>query len=355
MSIIMSRMSAVGALTVAYLLLVVAAGCPWSEAKKEPAPVKSPVHQPEETAPKPSIEKPAAAVPTSPVATASPVKKSPPKSPVLPASAPLAAPAVEKDTKVQTTGGTVASGNPLRSGNDTFDKGLAPIQPEPPPTTKTSQNPVASSDLHPLPEKTPKLVPVPEEPPKSASELKIVPPTEQGKPPAATGRPRPSNRSTTPFDAVKENGPIFVGWPKPQLALVITGRQDGYLEPCGCAGLDRMKGGMSRRHTFFQMLRNQGWPVVRLDVGDLVKGFGLQAELKFQIAVEAMRKMNYQGVTLGPLDLKLPAGVVVAQVVNRRPAPSSPPTSGCSALPPESCAPYRIVAAGGKKSPLPAF
>ena len=52
--------------------------------------------------------------------------------------------------------------------------------------------------------------------------------------------------------------------------------------------------------------------MVGLDVGDLVKGFGLQAELKFQIAVEGMRKMDYQGITLGPTDLKLPAGVVVA-------------------------------------------
>ena len=46
------------------------------------------------------------------------------------------------------------------------------------------------------------------------------------------------------------------------------------MEPCGCAGLDRMKGGMSRRATLFRELRQKGWPVVGLDVGGLVQGFG---------------------------------------------------------------------------------
>ena len=61
--------------------------------------------------------------------------------------------------------------------------------------------------------------------------------------------PRTNKNSGVPFDPIKENGPIFVDWPKPKLALVITGNQEGYLEPCGCAGLDRMKGGMSRRYS----------------------------------------------------------------------------------------------------------
>ena len=64
-------------------------------------------------------------------------------------------------------------------------------------------------------------------------------------------------------------GGIFVGWPKPKVAIAITGMEQGYIEPCGCAGLDRMTGGMSRRYTFFQELRKKGWPLVALDVGDL--------------------------------------------------------------------------------------
>jgi len=115
-----------------------------------------------------------------------------------------------------------------------------------------------------------------------------------------------------PFDPVKANGPIFVGWPKPLVALVITGRQDGYLEPCGCAGLDRMKGGFSRRYSLFQMLRKKGWPVVGIDVGGLCKGFGRQAELKFHTTVEAMSKMQYDAIGFGTSDLRFPAAELVS-------------------------------------------
>src|SRR5262245_15412238 len=37
------------------------------------------------------------------------------------------------------------------------------------------------------------------------------------------------------FDPERINGKFFEGWKTPRLALLITGRQDGYLEPCGCA------------------------------------------------------------------------------------------------------------------------
>jgi hypothetical protein len=139
-----------------------------------------------------------------------------------------------------------------------------------------------------------------------------VPPAA-GTPPIAGDPPkRKGKHSGVPFDPIKENGPIFEGWPKPKLALIITGREDGYLEPCGCAGLDRMKGGMARRHTLFRTLRDQGWPVIGLDVGGIAKGFGKQSELKFQTMVEGKRKMDYDAIGFGANDLKLPAGELVA-------------------------------------------
>ena len=52
--------------------------------------------------------------------------------------------------------------------------------------------------------------------------------------------------------------PIFVDWPKPDVALVFSGEQDGYLEPCGCAGLENQKGGLKRRFTFLKELARQG-------------------------------------------------------------------------------------------------
>src|SRR5262245_27409076 len=75
-------------------------------------------------------------------------------------------------------------------------------------------------------------------------------------------------------DPVAVNGPIFVGWPKPDVALVFTGEQNGYLEPCGCAGLENQKGGLRRRFTFLKGLRAKGWPVVAMDLGGQEQRFG---------------------------------------------------------------------------------
>lgn len=117
-----------------------------------------------------------------------------------------------------------------------------------------------------------------------------------------------------PFDPVKENGQFFVGWPKPQLALIFTGNQDGYFEPCGCAGKERMKGGLSRRHSMIEQLREQGWPVVVMDLGGLIKGFGKQTEVKFQITVDALRRIGYDVINLGRNDLRLPAPLLLSVI-----------------------------------------
>ena len=114
------------------------------------------------------------------------------------------------------------------------------------------------------------------------------------------------------FDPIAENGKFFDGWKKPKLALVISGRQDGYLEPCGCAGLDRQIGGLSRRHSLIKELQSKGWPVTAVDVGGLVRRFGKQAEIQFAISAEALKEMGYGAVGFGPSDLRLSAGEIVA-------------------------------------------
>ena len=165
-------------------------------------------------------------------------------------------------------------------------------------------------------------------------------------PGGASAWPHPRKAGQEPFDPIKVNGPIFVGWPEPKLVLVITGRQDGYLEPCGCAGLDRMKGGMSRRHSFFNQLRSEkGWPVVGIDVGGLAKGYGRQAELKLQITFESMRKMGYDAIALGKAELRLPAGELLGAD-----GPGSPLVSASVGLfgpPGKYTAQTRIVEAAG--------
>ena len=126
-----------------------------------------------------------------------------------------------------------------------------------------------------------------------------------------------------PFDPIKMNGEYFVGWPKPTLALVFTGCTDGYFEPCGCAGLDRMKGGLSRRHAMLEELRRQrGWPLVTLDVGGIIKGWSPQAVIKLHTMVMAMRKMGYDAIALGKNELKFPGDMATyAPSVRGNPSP----------------------------------
>jgi len=119
------------------------------------------------------------------------------------------------------------------------------------------------------------------------------------------------------FDPIAVNGKFFEGWTKPKLALVISGRQDGYLEPCGCAGIENQKGGMSRRHALIQSLTAQGWPVLPIDVGGLVRRFGTQAEIQFSISAEALKTMGYKAVGFGSSDLRLSAGAVGAAAADQ--------------------------------------
>ncbi len=134
-------------------------------------------------------------------------------------------------------------------------------------------------------------------------------------------RPSQRNFGAAPFDPVKENGKIFVGWKKPEVTLVFTGRLNGYMEPCGCAGLDRMKGGLSRRATLLDSLRKEGWDPVVMDTGGISVGFSQQARMKYQATVNMFREMNYDAITLGTSDLNFPAGDILSEI-------STPAASG---------------------------
>jgi hypothetical protein len=123
------------------------------------------------------------------------------------------------------------------------------------------------------------------------------------------------------------------------------------MEPCGCAGLDRMKGGMTRRHTLFKTLREDGWPVVGLDVGGIAKGFSPQALAKFQFMVEGMRKMGYDAITLGKADLQLPAEELLALTapVNNQPSPFVMANVALFGFDAKAVAPLRVIEAGGRR------
>jgi len=106
-------------------------------------------------------------------------------------------------------------------------------------------------------------------------------------------------------DPVKVNGPIFEGWPKPNVAVVFSAEQDGYLEPCGCAGLENQKGGLKRRFTMLKELRDKGWPVIAVDGGGQEKDTDEQARLKLDFSYRALAKMGYEAVGFGENDTKM--------------------------------------------------
>ncbi|MGD0383115.1 MAG: hypothetical protein ABSA77_06300, partial [Thermoguttaceae bacterium] len=134
-------------------------------------------------------------------------------------------------------------------------------------------------------------------------------------------------------------------------SLVITGVIEGYIEPCGCAGIDRMKGGMSRRYDLYKTLRSQGWPVVGLDVGGLARGFGREAEIKFQTLVDAMRKTGYDAIALGASDLHLPAGEIAAAAanINGQQSPFVSANVGLFSFDSGMTSAYRIISRGGMR------
>jgi hypothetical protein len=175
--------------------------------------------------------------------------------------------------------------------------------------------------------------------------------TPADKAPAAEQPASDDNEKPAKVDPVKVNGPIFEGWTKPNLAIVITGEQLGYLEPCGCAGLENQKGGLGRRATLIKQLRDEGWPVLPIDLGGLVRRFGQQEELKFQTAIEALRAMDYGAIGWGAEDLKLGAGNLLAATTENdgRPSRFVSANVGLFELDLSSPERYRILEAGGHK------
>lgn len=122
-------------------------------------------------------------------------------------------------------------------------------------------------------------------------------------------------------DGAGSNSKLFANWPTPAGALVISGEQNGYLEPCGCT--QGQLGGLRRRFDMVARLREQQkWPLVLVDLGSLIKdpagsraGFE-QVKIKFGIALKALAMMKYQAVALSADDLKIGVDEALMQVFN---------------------------------------
>lgn len=118
--------------------------------------------------------------------------------------------------------------------------------------------------------------------------------------------------------------PLFEGWKKPELLLYISGRLHGYIEPCGCAGLDQMKGGLMRRHRSIKQLEEKGWPVIKLDIGDQVRRTGPQPQMKLATSYKALTSvMKYDAVGMGPGELKNDPFTVLGMLYDNLPQDDS--------------------------------
>lgn len=113
--------------------------------------------------------------------------------------------------------------------------------------------------------------------------------------------------------------PFCEDWPEPAFVFFITGRQHGYIEPCGCTGLDSQKGGLARRQTLYRQLEAKGWNIIPIDVGNQVRRFGPQASIKFQTTMAALKDMDYKAVGLGPDDLRIESGELISEIVDETP------------------------------------
>jgi hypothetical protein len=180
--------------------------------------------------------------------------------------------------------------------------------------------------------------------------------TEKTEQPAERSGPKPHYAAKPTVDPIKANGEIFVDWPKPNLAIMISGELDGYIEPCGCAGLENQLGGLKRRHTLIKQLEGDGWPLVQVDLGGLVKRRGLQTEIKYRYALESLVELGYDAVALGAKELQLDNIDAVAGALMNLPAEQNPVVSANvgiygmeEAVEVGMTKRFRVVEAGGKR------
>jgi hypothetical protein len=97
--------------------------------------------------------------------------------------------------------------------------------------------------------------------------------------------------------------PMLDGWQKPALAIVFSGEQHGYMEPCGCS--ITQSGGLSRRADCFRQIAEKGWPMTALDLGGLVRKDNEQNKLKFQVMLAALNELGYKAMALGTEEVQL--------------------------------------------------
>ena len=163
------------------------------------------------------------------------------------------------------------------------------------------------------------IVPAPPGEPETVSVMKVEK-SPIGEPAKVDSTPA-SVSGVGPDGAPAATGPeLWQSWPTPQTVLFVTGNQHGYIEPCGCTGLENQKGGLARRFTLMKQLTEFGWPLVPMDAGNQVRRTGRQSEIKFHTAAAGLAEMKYEAIGFGPDDLRLGVGELIAVAAVDNPA-----------------------------------
>ncbi|QDU79925.1 Perchlorate reductase subunit gamma precursor [Polystyrenella longa] len=109
--------------------------------------------------------------------------------------------------------------------------------------------------------------------------------------------------TATPAPVERPPKPILEGWEKPAVAFILSGEQNGYLEPCGCS--DTQSGGMARRADLFAQLKSKDWPLTALDVGGFLRHSRRQSQLKMDAIFNSLTDLEYAATGIGPSDIAI--------------------------------------------------
>ena len=218
--------------------------------------------------------------------------------------------------------------------------------PQESPNQTSTDDPSADSLPSPQEEIDNPTAPPPESPANGAAQVDAPIPTSTNDDTA----PRAASIAAPTDEQTSSQEELFAGWEDPDAVLFLTGKQYGYIEPCGCTGLANQKGGLMRRHTLFKQLQARGWDLVPLDGGNQVRRFGMQPVIKFTRTFEILAQlMDYDGIALGPDDLRLDAIELYQTVINYQQGDKNPLLSANVKVLDDLVPTHRVINVGGLK------
>ena len=146
--------------------------------------------------------------------------------------------------------------------------------------------------------------------------------------PGGTAAPptEPSDKEPT-----VDGQPLFASWPgagkqKPDAAILLSGQTYGLLQPCGCSR--PQLGGLERRMQLIKKLKERGWPVAGVDLGDLVpnklpdRPFHIEhALLRYKTTMNSLREMGYIAVGVGKTEFAIEIDKVLGEYALQKPQP----------------------------------